>query len=240
VEFGRVVAPRDAVETLIGLELPAPFLALAPTPQLVDGRPPPAEVTTALPAGACRLDLSGDMHYYARFDGTTAGAGGAPTRYAAVVSGAGGAFHHPSFTELKEVPAAAVYPEPEVSRRAVARRLFHPETLIQGGVIIIPAAALAVLVTWGSMRADTRALFDWFWRLLGIHQEASLGGDLRPLPAERCWPRWSASAGRDATPAGSPATCASPSTGGRRRCASCGGCRWAAPSRRAATCRRGR
>ena len=168
VEIDR--AHRDAFERL----------DLAP---LYDGgRPAP---------GTCRLDLSGDIHHYARYEperplvATTAAVGlgkAAPQAprppYLAVVSGGGGAFHHPSFVHHSDIQPQATYPTEAVSRRAVAARLFNPFYLLWGGLIWLIPLVLAVFIGAGATRSDgTHWLGDHALRLLGITAEQPLGSD---------------------------------------------------------------
>src|SRR5439155_7198119 len=121
---------------LARLGLPAPYLTH--TRALIDGRGPDASWPRELAPGTCRLDLSGDMHHYARYDNQDGD-------YAAVVSGAGGAFHHPTFTDFGEHEAQAVYPTPSESRRAIADALFHPRTIFNGGVVNISAFLVSMV-----------------------------------------------------------------------------------------------
>jgi hypothetical protein len=104
---------------------------------------------TPLPQDRCRLDLSGDTHHYARYWGTrSATAPQAPSagNYASVVAGIGGAFLHPSQTDLEEIEEQALYPHAEESRREVASRLFNPLTVLQGGYIWLFGAVVAVIL----------------------------------------------------------------------------------------------
>ncbi len=85
--------------------------------------------------GECRLDLSGDFHHYARYWGPKP-AHGEKTRakpkaaapeaksYASVVSGLGGAFHHPSSTYVDEVQEQVLFPDETTSRETVAGQVF--------------------------------------------------------------------------------------------------------------------
>lgn len=84
--------------------------------------------------GKCRLDLSGDVHHYARHFSPPQEAKEA-SNYASVVSGGGGAFLHPSHTTIKEVTPQVIYPLPKVSRRKVADQLFKIINIIQGGYV---------------------------------------------------------------------------------------------------------
>jgi hypothetical protein len=164
IAFGRVIADRGLLTALERLGLAAPYAGPVDAPvTLLDGQPPDPDLPRALAPGQCRADLSGDMHHYARYsdDGP----------YAAIVSGAGGAFHHPSFTDFGEVPARALYPAPARSRRAVAAALFNPRTVFGGGVVNVTAFALALVVAAGSIRPDTRVVTDALLGWLGIDGE---------------------------------------------------------------------
>jgi hypothetical protein len=174
---GAVVAGaahRDALER-IGL------------PQLYDGAAPAP--------GTCRLDLSGDTHHYARYqpgqeppptvaigDGAAAVGPTTPAAYAGVVSGAGGAFHHPSFQPLGTMPPHAIYPRPAVSRRAVSRRLLEPWRIFDGGLAWIMPLVLTLTAAIGSTRsAGTRWLCDHALGWFGVTAERAWGGAPRSL-----------------------------------------------------------
>ncbi|MCA9680520.1 MAG: hypothetical protein KC464_36155, partial [Myxococcales bacterium] len=189
VAFGRVVADRHALRDLIDLGLPAPFLAA--DARRVDGHPAPspAELPRALPDGHCRLDLAGDMHYYARFAAADAPPGAATTGdYACVVSGGGGAFHHPSFTDFGDLPARATFPTPAASRRAVADRLFRPWTVFNGGTVNVAAFLVAVVLCAGSLWSGTRTVTDWLFLALGVRGERGLGGGATAALPPAAWP----------------------------------------------------
>jgi hypothetical protein len=100
--------------------------------------------------GKCRLDLSGDTHHYARYwgpgaDGTSASAPSA-SHYASVVSGLGGAFLHPSHTNVHEVEAQVLYPPAARSRWEVAKRILMPWNILTGGIIGIIGGITAILL----------------------------------------------------------------------------------------------
>jgi hypothetical protein len=161
IAFGRVILARSlcAAQAQLGLAMPY----LADTPQLRDGRAPDPAWPREQAPGTCRVDIAGDMHHYARYATTPS--------YAAVVSGAGGAFHHPTFTDLGEVPAQAVYPPRAESRRAIADALFNPRTIFNGGVVNVATFACALVVCAASIRRDTRVVTDWLLGLLGVDGE---------------------------------------------------------------------
>jgi hypothetical protein len=104
-----------------------------------------------LAKGQCRLDLSGDVHHYARYwgpqtAGTPASAPSA-TNYASVMSGLGGAFLHPSHTDVGEVEAQALYPPAATSRKEVAKRILMPWNILTGGIIGIVGGLVAMLLS---------------------------------------------------------------------------------------------
>lgn len=128
--FGRLArADSNVSKTFEALGLERPFLK----------RPEP------LCEGECRLDLSGDIHHYARYFGPTP-ASGESGSYASVMSGGCGAFLHASQTNLKEVPQRVLYPKADVSRARVADELFKHTNIVKGGWVwlfgALPAFAL--------------------------------------------------------------------------------------------------
>lgn len=117
-----------------------------------------------LDASHLRLDLSGDVHLYERYWGTTVpgetlvgddGTRAAPpaeprTNYVAVTSGLGGAFHHPiqvrHFHDEKDriTPARSWPPERE-SRERIGDVLTRPRKVFQAGSVGVVGAALGIL-----------------------------------------------------------------------------------------------
>ncbi len=87
-----------------------------------------------LGAGKCRIDLSGDIHHYARYWGPPPASGNA-SNYASVMSGGGGAFFHPSHTNVREVSQQVVYPQPEASRAKTANQIFKFRNIVSGGYV---------------------------------------------------------------------------------------------------------
>ena len=153
-------------------------------------RLPPLYEGGAPAPGTCRLDLSGDTHHYARYEPerpvvpATAPVGlgkvapqAAAAPYLAVVSGGGGAFHHPSFVHHARVEPQAVYPTEAVSRRAVAARLFNPLQLLNGGLIwIIPFMLALFIGTGATMSTGTRWLGNRGLDAIGVAAEVPFGG----------------------------------------------------------------
>jgi hypothetical protein len=113
-----------------------------------------------LKAGQCRLDLSGDVHHYARYWGPPA-PGACPRKsssaprpssesYASVVSGSGGAFHHPSTTYNDEICEQVLYPPEAKSRAAVADQLFKFWTVMSGGYVWLAGFIIAFALYFGA------------------------------------------------------------------------------------------
>ncbi len=150
-KFGQRADPDAAiVQTMRAIGLPCPFLASDPPEQL--------------PAGGCRLDVSGDVHHYARYWGAEPGAT-EPAHYASVVSGLGGAFLHPSCTNVGEVPSEACYPPPKEALAEVVRRVQHPWMIVLGGRIwliglLIAGFLFVAAATSASLRHAMKPLFD--------------------------------------------------------------------------------
>ncbi len=104
-----------------------------------------------MPPGKCRLDLSGDTHHYARYWGPARDeAAPSAANYASVVSGLGGAFLHPTHTQFKEIKEQALYPPADVSRRKVAKEIFNPINIINGGYVALIGAAIAAIIYIGA------------------------------------------------------------------------------------------
>lgn len=100
----------------------------------------------------CRLDISGDIHHYARYWGTGSGDVGVSSRtnYASVIAGGGGAFLHPSHIDVNEVAHNSLYPKREDSHRTMMKRLLNPWNIITGGYIWL-AGALTALISYYSV-----------------------------------------------------------------------------------------
>jgi len=148
--FGRVGELEEIKATqsmqALGLKLPFAARKAGDKPDLTkagDGQ---------LDEGQIRLDLSGDVHHYARYWGPKAN--GVPREhstaqrpdansYASVVSGAGGAFHHPSTTYDDEICEQVLYPPEGRSREAVGNTLFKFWNVMTGGYIWLAGFIMA-------------------------------------------------------------------------------------------------
>lgn len=155
----KVARPQEA------LELARPFLSDEP------GKTDLTETgDKQLTTGQCRLDLSGDVHHYARYWGPTA-PGGVPPRkhntaprpeaksYASVVSGLGGAFHHPSTTYDDQICEQVLYPSEDKSREAFANRLFKFWNVLTGGRVWLFGFIIAFTIYFGASVAQSGRQF---------------------------------------------------------------------------------
>jgi hypothetical protein len=115
--FGKFAKPEEnQSKTFKELGLERPFLK----------KPEP------MGEGKCRVDLAGDVHHYARYWGP-APATREFDNYTSVMAGGGGAFFHPSHTNVREVPHRVLYPKAEASRKEVARQIFKFRNIWNGG-----------------------------------------------------------------------------------------------------------
>lgn len=117
--FGKYAKKEESMsKTFAALGLERPFLR--------EGEP--------IAPGKCRLDLSGDIHHYARYWGPEPSSGKA-SNYASIVSGGGGAFFHPTQTNIKEVMPQLVYPKEGESRKEAADQIFKFKNIVKGGYV---------------------------------------------------------------------------------------------------------
>lgn len=174
--FGKLAVPNDgkASDAFRQLGLAQPFLPKTGDPGL--------DMTgdAQLEAGQCRLDISGDIHHYARYWGPRPVNRKSPVRkgakaespaaesYASVISGIGGAFHHPSETYLDEVQEQALYPSEKESTREVAQRIFNPVNIIRGGYVWLAGLVVAFVIYFAftvpkssSQVINTFPLIEW-------------------------------------------------------------------------------
>jgi hypothetical protein len=159
--FGKYASPDSPlVEELKGLGLERPFLQDAPK----------------LDPSQCRLDLSGDVHHYARYWGPDSsslpGANESANNYASVVSGIGGAFLHPSQTDVGEVEEQTIFPTKETSRRVIAEQILNFWNLVTGGYVWLIGFVLSAILYFGATIPQSSrqvvACFPLFSELLKI------------------------------------------------------------------------
>lgn len=111
---------------------------------------------------ACRLDISGDTHYYARYWGDDTqglGEGLSAPNYASVVSGGGGASMSPTHADAGEVAAQALYPPKELATKIINQRLFNPWFVARGGKVWLIGMTLAALVYFGANYPESHYRF---------------------------------------------------------------------------------
>ena len=144
--FGQPSGPNSEIaETFRKLDdLPAPFLK--------DGE---------LASDCCRLELAGDVHHYARYWGEGEG-----SNYASVVSGAGGAFLHPSHPRWGELEPNSLYPKEPDSHRVVTREVLKPWNLIWGGYVWLVGALVALTIYFGLIVVPSSR--EFFQHILGF------------------------------------------------------------------------
>lgn len=112
---------------------------------------------------ALRLDLAGDEHVYERYWGATLAPGvevpshprGNETNrqavtpecqgYASVVSGLGGAFHHPAQLRFGHVAPRSDWPGMKRSAAAIGERLLRPRKVFQSGAVGIIGGLVSLL-----------------------------------------------------------------------------------------------
>jgi hypothetical protein len=124
------------------------------------GLPPAFTPGSEVPAGSARLDLSGDVHLYERYWGSARApkdaleserfADAKPcASYAAVVSGLGGAFHHPvqvrEGTTATRVQPQSAWPRQEASKAAFGDVLTRPRKVFQAGSVGVLGAILGLV-----------------------------------------------------------------------------------------------
>ncbi len=136
--------PSPAVDVFRRFDLPASFTSIA---------------NGALREQRCRLDISGDIHHYARYWGAT---GAGESNYASVVAGGGGAFLHASHTDVGSVAERALYPSKNDSHRVMVERLLDPWNIARGGYVWLTGAMLAFLTYFAVTIPEST------WALLGL------------------------------------------------------------------------
>ena len=121
----------------------------------------------------CRLDISGDVHHYARYWGTEAlkGSHSPPSgndrpNYASLVAGGGGAFLHASHTDVEQVPHAVIYPRRGKSHNLMLKRLLNPRNIFHGGYVFVAGAIVAVETYFAAAIPDSSwSAFHWLTRI---------------------------------------------------------------------------
>jgi hypothetical protein len=120
--------------------------------------------------GKCRVDLSGDIHHYARHWGAKPESE-STSNYTSVMAGGGGAFFHPSQTNVGEVPQQVLYPQAKPSRVEVANQLFKFRNIVRGGFVWLFGFLIAFILFFAaSFPQSSRDAVDSFplWVKLGV------------------------------------------------------------------------
>ncbi len=128
IAFGASIAKDEHRKALEALKIPIPKVP-------VNGAAPPG----------IRLDVSGDIHHYARYYPRQQG-----ETYGSVVSGLGGSFHHPRFTRAtstdERVEPVRLFPPEQESREAVADNMLRwSSTWIGSWARVVPFALTLLL-----------------------------------------------------------------------------------------------
>ncbi|MGH8511268.1 MAG: hypothetical protein ACREU8_07770, partial [Gammaproteobacteria bacterium] len=121
----------------------------------------------------CRLDISGDVHHYARYWGTGAQkrsdsppSGNDRPNYASLVAGGGGAFLHASHTDAEQVPHAVIYPPRGDSHNLMLKRLLNPRNIFHGGYVFVAGAIVAAATYFAAAIPDSSwSAFHWLTRI---------------------------------------------------------------------------
>lgn len=175
---------------------------LRDAPGLVDDSCPflANEPDSVLRLGQARLDLSGDIHQYARHWGAAA-EDPRPASYASVVSGLGGAFLHSTSTDAGEVSPRALYPPRAVALEETVRRNLDPLAVARGGRVPAIGILASFLVLLGAIASWSvpELLRRWlghlpeisqygtspFWRLVDMLRDTLQ--PTRKMDATRYW-----------------------------------------------------
>ena len=114
-----------------------------------------------LSSNKCRLDISGDTHHYARYWGNK-NESSELGNYASVVAGGGGAFLHPSHTDVGEIKKQRVYPEESDSHREATQRILNPWNILTGGYVGLIGAIVALVTYFAvTIPQSTSSLFRY-------------------------------------------------------------------------------
>lgn len=141
-----------------------------------------------IPAGKCRLDLSGHTHYYARYWGPKAqkAAPEAPSEnnYASVVAGLGGAALSSWQPSLKEIKEQVLYPNQRLSLIEVTKRILNPFNIMSGGNIWLLGLVITVILYFAAIIAPNskQAIDELVLRPSGITHDQTLRLHLQLSP----------------------------------------------------------
>ena len=205
--FGKLADPEDykAADAFGQLGIEQPFLPKdVEGSRRDDGTYDLTETGDArLRPGQCRLDLSGDVHHYARYWGPPPPAGSIEPRvgegsdapkaerpasesYSSVVSGIGGAFHHPSQTYVDEVREQSLYPSEARSTGEVAHTIFKFWNIWGGGYVWLAGLIAAFVIYFAfSVPQSSREFINNLPHFgLGLAQSTQIRPTVFPDPNE--------------------------------------------------------
>ncbi len=124
------------------------------------------EETDRLTKDECRLDLSGDVHHYARYWGPKTDRDGKEkprgeqdkdrhwdNSYASVVSGGGGAFFDPTNTYLGGIKEQALYPTVIESLTAMSKEILDVSVIRRGGFVHYLGAFIGFIICFAAIVA---------------------------------------------------------------------------------------
>jgi hypothetical protein len=195
LDIDTPIDPRQqAYFESLGPQPPERLIVATPSPALAFGAAVPHPSHTAatqalgiplppvpLAAGskttpAYRLDVSGDVHHYARYYPRKG-----HEHYGSVVSGLGGAFHHPTFGRAtgsaQRVEPVRLYPTSEESKRSVGARLLRFKSTWYGSWARLFPLLLTVVLSFAATRSlGGQWLLDQLLALVP-------GVNVRPSPA---------------------------------------------------------
>lgn len=153
-KFGQwIYSTSPIINTFTALSLPVQF-AKADDDQIKDNH--------------CRLDISGDIHHYARYWGGGPGQGPKQSNYASVVAGGGGAFLHATHTDVGEITPNMLYPSRKDSHNEMIKQLLNPLNVWFGGYVWLAGAIIVLFLyfaatipdsTWSILSSDDHAAF---------------------------------------------------------------------------------
>lgn len=129
----------------------------------------------------CRLDISGDIHHYARYWGEGSGDGPKQENYASIISGGGGAFLHASHTNVGDIIPNKVYPSRKDSHNIMINRLFNPINIWQGGYVWLAGAIIVLFLYFAATIPDST------WSIFSSSNEVTfIPNAVRPCTGDQC------------------------------------------------------
>ena len=179
-------------------EQPKKLIVATPEPTIAFGKFPKKEANQSktfaalglerpvfnepVPPEKCRVDLAGDIHHYARYFGPARDSG-KTENYTSVMAGGGGAFFHPSQTNVNEVKQEYLYPPKEESRNETAKQLFKFINIWRGGYVNLFGFLMAfALVFTAYFPPSGREAVDTFPPLIWLRASPAENSKIEPTP----------------------------------------------------------